>query len=91
MLDVRTAGEVALGRLACAEHIDSMAPDFDAQLERLGPDKSRPIYVYCQSGRRSAAVAERLRELGYSEAYNVGTYSALAAVGFITALPDADA
>jgi rhodanese-related sulfurtransferase len=39
--------------------------------ERL-PDRSAPIFVYCLSGRRSAAACDLLVKMGYTNIYNLG-------------------
>jgi rhodanese-related sulfurtransferase len=45
---------------------------FDEQIQRVVPDKTAPILVYCQDADcdSSAKAAERLVELGYSEVYD---------------------
>lgn len=84
MLDVRTPGEFAKGHLSCAVNVDVMAADFRAQVEALGLDCSTPVYLYCRSGNRSGKAAKMLRQMGFTDAYNVGSYGALKAVGFET-------
>jgi rhodanese-related sulfurtransferase len=49
----------------------SIAQDFGAQLEGACPDKSAPLYFICRSGGRSRHAAERARELGYENCFNV--------------------
>ena len=36
------------------------------------PDQSSPVLVYCKTGKRSRAAAEKLAALGYSELYDLG-------------------
>lgn len=36
------------------------------------PDKTRPLLVYCRSGRRSKIAAEKFDALGYKEIYDLG-------------------
>ncbi len=36
------------------------------------PDMGAPLLIYCRSGRRSKAAADRLAELGYSGVYDFG-------------------
>jgi len=65
LLDVRTAQEYAEGHLDGALNIDMKQDGFiDAALQTL--DKSRPVAVYCRSGRRSATAGGWLEEAGYS-------------------------
>ena len=69
LLDVRTPQEIAQGYLEGAININFSAPDFTNQLDRL--DKTKPVYVYCRSGRRSASAMNTLKDLGFSEVYNL--------------------
>lgn len=85
MLDVRTAREFSEGHLACAQNVDVMSADFREQVEALGLDPSLPVYLYCRSGNRSGQAAKILRQMGFVEAFNVGSFDALEAVGFETA------
>ena len=69
LVDVRTPAEFQQGHLAAALLIDFKAADFDALCaEKL--DKSRPVAVYCRSGKRSAAAAQRLAAAGFT-VYNL--------------------
>lgn len=64
LLDVRTPDEYAEGHIAGAKNIDIYDDDFISQAtESL--DKSKPVAVYCRSGKRSAEAARRLAERGY--------------------------
>lgn len=42
------------------------------------PDQSSPVLVYCKTGKRSRAAAEKLAALGYSELYDLGGLGGLA-------------
>ena len=64
VLDVRTAEEFAEGHLRNAINIDMKQSSFkEESLKRL--NKSRPIAVYCRSGRRSAGAAGKLGNEDY--------------------------
>ena len=69
ILDVRTADEVAEGTIGQAKHLDFYGENFNDELNKL--DKNKPILVYCRSGRRSGIAMVQLRELGFSEVYNL--------------------
>ncbi len=69
VLDVRTPGEVAHGKVAGASVIDIFDPKFQQKLALL--PRSRPVFVYCASGARSAQAAQTMHELGFSEVYNL--------------------
>ncbi len=65
ILDVRTMGEYNSGYLKNALQADwNNRAQFDDRTQHL--DKSRPVYVYCASGVRSAAAAAALREKGFT-------------------------
>ena len=69
ILDVRTPKEVAQGIIKDAEKIDFYNENFKAELDKL--DKSKPVLIYCRSGRRSAIAMATMRDLGFSEVYNL--------------------
>ncbi|MBO0952208.1 thioredoxin domain-containing protein [Fibrella forsythiae] len=69
VIDVRTPAEFADGHLPNAVNINSQREDFRQALGEL--DKTRPVFVYCLSGGRSKAAAEKLRELGYPTVYEL--------------------
>lgn len=69
ILDVRTPGEFALEHIDQAINIDWLSNDFVANTEKL--DKSKPVFVYCKSGARSAKSAAKLQELGFKTIYEL--------------------
>lgn len=69
LLDVRTPEEYGEGHLAKAANVDYKNPDFKEKIAKL--DKSKPVYVYCLSGGRSAAAATALHESGFKEVYDM--------------------
>lgn len=69
LLDVRTPDEYGEGHLAKAANVDYKSADFSAKIAKL--DKSKPVYVYCLSGGRSAAAATALHESGFKEVYDM--------------------
>lgn len=68
-LDVRTPGEVATGRIPGASTIDVTDAGFRRRFELL--PRTRPIFVYCATGSRSAAVARILHQMGFAEVYDL--------------------
>jgi rhodanese-related sulfurtransferase len=68
LLDARSPDEYAVSRLAGAVRID---PDTarHAALDTLAADA--PVVVYCSVGYRSAGVAKRLRERGFTNVANL--------------------
>ena len=65
LLDVRTPEEFAAGHLPGAINIDWQADDFLPAVQ-AALDPSRPVLLYCRSGRRSAAAAGELAKAGFS-------------------------
>jgi len=66
LLDVRTAKEFNTGHLPDALQADfTKKSEFFERIRYI--DKSRPVYIYCLSGGRSAAAAKWMRENGYGK------------------------
>ena len=77
-IDVRTKEEYAGGHAPNAVNfpLDTLASD----LGKL--DKSKPVYVICQSGRRSKEGAKILSEAGFKQVFSIeGGTSAWTAAG----------
>jgi rhodanese-related sulfurtransferase len=66
-IDVRTAEEYMGGHAPKAAHF--LLDALNQELARL--DKDKPVYVICETGRRSQKAAEILRESGFKEIYNI--------------------
>lgn len=60
IIDVRTPEEYAGGHIEQARNMDWNNPDFGSQAATL--DHSKPVFIYCLSGGRSAAAAAELRK-----------------------------
>lgn len=69
LIDVRTSGEYGGGHLPKATNIDYRGADFQEKIKTL--DKTKPVFVYCLSGGRSAAATEALRKSGFSQVYDL--------------------
>ena len=64
ILDVRTAGEYQSGHITNALQANWLDPkEFKNRTQHL--DKSKMIYIYCQSGGRSASAQAALMEAGF--------------------------
>jgi rhodanese-related sulfurtransferase len=64
ILDVRTAGEFQSGHIANALQANWLDPkEFKNRTQHL--DKSKTVYIYCQSGGRSASAQTALLQEGY--------------------------
>lgn len=64
LVDVRTPEEYAAGHIENAKNIDVYNPEF-INVATKTLDKSRPVAVYCRSGKRSADAAQKLTGKGY--------------------------
>ncbi len=72
LLDVRTEEEYRDG------HIDgsiNLPLDRIPFIENTVKDKSTPLYVHCYSGSRSGQAVSYLKQMGYTNAKNIGGIS----------------
>lgn len=69
LLDVRTPEEYSTGHIGNAVNMNWNGDDFVANAEKL--DKSKPVFVYCKVGGRSAQAADKLAGMGFTEIYNL--------------------
>ncbi len=77
VIDVRTPEEYASGHVAGAVNIDVEDPGFDEAVASLPKDDA--YVVYCRSGNRSAAAADRMADAGFTDITDVGGLDDLAA------------
>ena len=69
LLDVRTPEEFAVEHLENATNVNWNGNDFETKASKY--DKTKPIFVYCKVGGRSAQAANKLSEMGFTEIYNL--------------------
>ena len=70
VLDVRTPGEFFSGHIKNALQADwNDKKEFERRLAFV--DKSKPVYVYCLAGGRSAAAADKMRKAGFTNIYEL--------------------
>ena len=69
LVDVRRPDEFAAGHLPGAVNIEVTAPDFGQRVATL--DQTKPTYVYCRSGARSANAAGQLTTAGFAHVSNL--------------------
>ena len=69
VIDVRTAGEFAGGKLRGARNIDIMSSNFVSQIKNLPKDKT--YLIYCRSGNRSAQAGDIMGEEGFENVKNL--------------------
>jgi rhodanese-related sulfurtransferase len=70
LLDVRTEAEHKEQRIKGSILIP--VDEIDERAEKELPDKDTRILVYCRAGYRSAAAADNLTYLGYTNVYDLG-------------------
>jgi phage shock protein E len=70
ILDVRTAKEVAEGKIEGAVVADYFSPKFlELVIEKL--DKKKPVLIYCAAGGRSQSAMKDLKKAGFKEVYDL--------------------
>jgi rhodanese-related sulfurtransferase len=69
ILDVRTAEEFTIEHLQNAENVNWYSPDFSTKTTKY--DTSKPVFIYCRSGKRSHLAAEKLVELGFTTIFEM--------------------
>jgi rhodanese-related sulfurtransferase len=65
LIDVRTADEYNAGYIEGALNYDYLSGEVDLLINEL--DKSKPVFVYCRSGKRSASSAQILLDAGFEK------------------------
>ncbi len=72
-IDVRTAEELASGYVVEAEHIPH--DEIAEHIGEVATDKDQPIHLFCRTGRRAQAALETLRDMGYTNLHNEGSFA----------------
>lgn len=65
VLDVRDAAEYKSGHITNARNVPEA--EIDTRAKELDKIKAKPVIVSCGRGNRSAAIAAKLRKLGFAE------------------------
>jgi phage shock protein E len=78
VIDVRTPSEFSSGHLPSAINIPLY--QIETTLPRRVKDKSLVLLLHCQSGIRSGLAKRKLKALGYSNAFNLGSYGRAAEI-----------
>lgn len=71
VVDVRTDEEYDAGHVPNALHINIYGEQFEQEILNAIPDKTKPVYIYCKSGKRSMQASEKLVKLGYTNVTNI--------------------
>lgn len=86
VVDVRDAPEVEKsGKVEGAVHVSRGMLEFRADPASPYHDKkfdpAKPVIIYCASGGRSALAGKTLKDMGYTEVYNLGAFKDWAEAG----------
>ena len=73
VIDVRSPGEFDSGHLPSAINIP--LDEIESALPRRIKDKNQVLLLHCQSGMRSGMAKQKLKSMGYTHAYNLGSLS----------------
>jgi phage shock protein E len=73
LVDVRSPGEFNSGHLPDALNLPFQ--DIEAPLPPRFEDLNQVMLLHCRSGMRSMVAAKKLQRMGYTRAYNLGSYS----------------
>jgi phage shock protein E len=73
VVDVRTNAEFQAQHLPNALHIP--LEELETLVARRVRDKNQILLLHCQSGLRSQTARRRLVHLGYTRAFNLGSYT----------------
>lgn len=76
IIDVRTAGERAMGTLPGAIGADWLSGEVQQVYKSWDPSKH--YYLYCRSGSRSGQATAFLKAQGFTNVTNIGAYDSLA-------------
>ena len=72
VIDVRTPGEFNSGHLT--NTINIPLDEIESALPKRVTDKSQVLLLHCASGMRSGMAQKKLNSLGYTNAFNLGSY-----------------
>jgi len=72
VIDVRSAGEFNAGHLAKAINIP--LDEIETALPKRVKDKGQVLLLHCASGMRSGIAKSKLKDMGYTNAFNLGGY-----------------
>jgi len=78
VIDVRSAAEFIGGHLPNALNLP--LSEIEAILPRHVDDKQRVLLLHYQSGARSAVARKKVKKIGYSQVFNLGSYARAAEV-----------
>ena len=72
VIDVRSPGEFNTGHLLTAINIP--LDEIETALSKRVKDKNQVLLLHCASGMRSGMAKSKLKGMGYTNAFNLGSY-----------------
>ncbi|HLP75737.1 MAG TPA: rhodanese-like domain-containing protein [Candidatus Paceibacterota bacterium] len=72
VVDVRTVEEFKAGHLNNVTNIP--LDEVTARISQVVTNKGDVVLVHCRTGRRSGMAETKLRELGYTNVFNIGSF-----------------
>ena len=69
LIDVRTPEEIQNGTIQKAVNINFFDKNFEELILKL--DKSKPVFIFCQSGGRSGKAFNKMKDLEFREVYEL--------------------
>ena len=69
IIDVRTPGEVANGKISGAVNINYNSPQFKNEISKL--DKDKTYFIYCAVGGRSSGARRVMNQMGFNKVYDL--------------------
>ena len=73
IIDVRSEEEYGASNLHSAVNIP--LPEISSRITDAVPDKEKVVMLHCRSGSRSLVGKRALKQMGYSNVYNLGSFS----------------
>lgn len=71
LLDVREPGEVTAGKIEADDYLSIPRGLVEFQFTKKMKNLNKPVVVYCLKGARGALATLSLKELGYTQVYNL--------------------
>ncbi len=71
LIDIRTQREFMQNRIKGAVMFDFYKRTFANDMSSSKLDKSKPIYIYCHTGRRSGIALKQLSAVGFTQVYDL--------------------
>jgi phage shock protein E len=72
VIDVRSSGEFSSGHLP--KTINIPLDEIESALPKRVKDKNQTLLLHCASGMRSGMAKSKLTDMGYTNAFNLGSY-----------------